>query len=69
MPGENMVRLADAERAGEAYAKSAGASSIKEQRKLSADNVLVVAKGQRGMSWPIVDGWVIPDDQYKLYQA
>ena len=20
-------------------------------------------------SWPIMDGWVIPDDQYKLYQA
>ena len=19
--------------------------------------------------WPIVDGWVIPDDQYKLYEA
>ena len=22
-----------------------------------------------GMSWPIIDGWVIPDDQYKLYAA
>ena len=22
-----------------------------------------------GMSWPIIDGYVIPDDQYKLYQA
>ena len=21
------------------------------------------------MSWPIIDGWVIPDDQYKLYAA
>jgi len=21
------------------------------------------------MSWPIIDGWVIPDDQYKLYDA
>jgi para-nitrobenzyl esterase len=21
------------------------------------------------MSWPIIDGWVIPDDQYKLYEA
>jgi para-nitrobenzyl esterase len=64
MPGENMVRLADAERAGETYAKSAGASSIEELRKLPA-----ATKGQRGMSWPIVDGWVIPDDQFKLYQA
>ena len=24
---------------------------------------------QRGLAWPIVDGWVIPDDQYKLYEA
>ena len=23
----------------------------------------------RGLSWPIIDGWVIPDDQYKLYEA
>ena len=22
-----------------------------------------------GMAWPIIDGWVIPDDQYKLYEA
>src|SRR5512146_3403155 len=36
MPGENMKRLADAERSGEAYAKSAGASSIAELRKLAA---------------------------------
>jgi para-nitrobenzyl esterase len=69
MPGENMVRLADAERAGEAYAKSAGASSIEALRKLPADQVLATTKGQRGMSWPIVDGWVIPDDEYKQYQA
>jgi para-nitrobenzyl esterase len=69
MPGENMVRLADAERAGEAYAKSAGASSIEALRKLPADQVMAATKGQRGMSWPIVDGCVIPDDQYKLYQA
>jgi para-nitrobenzyl esterase len=23
----------------------------------------------RGLAWPIIDGWVIPDDQYKLYEA
>src|SRR5439155_17456024 len=34
-PGENMKLLADAERAGEAYAKSAGVSSVKELRRLS----------------------------------
>jgi para-nitrobenzyl esterase len=25
--------------------------------------------GGGGMSWPIIDGYIIPDDQYKLYEA
>src|SRR5512142_687935 len=33
-PGENMKRLADAERAGEAYARKAGAASLAELRRL-----------------------------------
>ncbi|MEN6337765.1 MAG: carboxylesterase family protein [Phycisphaerales bacterium] len=66
-PGENLKRLADAERAGQAYAQSAGASSIAELRKIAPDKL----PGGRGlgMSWPIIDGWVIPDDQVKLYEA
>jgi para-nitrobenzyl esterase len=70
-PGENLKRLADAERAGAAYAKTAGAASIAELRKIPADKL--PAGGGRGagggMSWPIIDGFVIPDDQYKLYEA
>jgi para-nitrobenzyl esterase len=66
-PGENMKRLPDAERAGEAYAKSVGVSSIAELRKLAPDK-LPAGRGL-GMSWPIIDGWVIPDDQHKLYEA
>jgi len=69
LPGENMVLLADAERAGEAYAKTVGAASIEDLRKLPADKVLETARGQQGLGWPIVDGWVIPDDQYRLYEA
>ena len=70
MPGENMKRLADAERSGEAYAKSAGASSIAELRKVPADKLPAGAPGLGpGMAWPVIDGWVIPDDQYKLYEA
>jgi para-nitrobenzyl esterase len=66
-PGENQKRLADAERAGEAYAKSANVSSIAELRKLPPDKL----PGGRGlgMSWPIIDGWVIPENQYTLYEA
>ena len=67
-PGENLKRLADAERAGETYAKSAGASSIAELRKLPADKLQAAGRGM-GLAWPIIDGWVIPDDQYKFYEA
>jgi len=66
-PGENLKRLSDAERAGEASAKNAGVSSIAELRKVAPDK-LPAGRGL-GMSWPIIDGWVIPDDQYKLYSA
>jgi para-nitrobenzyl esterase len=62
-PGENLKRLADAETAGVAYAKTAGVSSITELRKIEADKL------PPGRGWPIIDGYVIPDDQYKLYEA
>jgi para-nitrobenzyl esterase len=65
-PGENMWALADAERRGEELAKTLGATSLEELRKLPAEKILT---GQRGLAWPIVDGWVIPGDQYKLYEA
>jgi para-nitrobenzyl esterase len=66
-PGENLKRLADAERDGQAYAKAAGVSSIAELRKLAPDK-LPAGRGLGG-AWPIIDGSVIPDDQYKLYSA
>jgi para-nitrobenzyl esterase len=66
-PGENLKRLKDAEASGEAYAKSANANSIADLRKLAPDQ-LPAGRGL-GMSWPIIDGYVIPDDQYKLYEA
>lgn len=66
-PGENMKRLADAERAGEDFARKAGASSIAELRKI-APHKLPGGWGS-GSAWPIIDGWVIPDDQHKLYAA
>ena len=63
-PGENLKRLNDAEKAGEAYVKSGGYSSIAELRKIDTDKLPAV----RGLAWPIIDGLVIPDDQYKLYE-
>jgi para-nitrobenzyl esterase len=64
-PGENLKRLADAERAGKAYVDSAKVMSIAEMRKLSPDKLPAI----RGLAWPIIDGYVIADDQYKLYEA
>lgn len=68
-PGENMRVLADAEVSGTEFMKSAGAASLRDLRSLSAERLLEAGRRQRGMPWPIIDGWVIPDDQYKLYEA
>jgi len=66
-PGENMKTLKQAEADGVAYAQRVGASSIAELRKVAADK-LPLGMGMGG-GWPITDGYVIPDDQYKLYEA
>jgi para-nitrobenzyl esterase len=64
-----MQPLDVAENAGASWAQSLGASSLGELRKIPAEKLLAAAQRQRGLSWPITDGWVIPDDQYRLYQA
>ena len=69
VPGENMRVLADAEQSGVEFAKSAGAGSARELRALSTEKLQAAARQQRGMAWPIVDGWVIPDDQHRLYES
>ena len=61
--------LEDAEAFGLKVAKAADAPSLPELRALSGEKLLEVGRGQRGMTWPIIDGWVIPDDQYKLSEA
>lgn len=63
-PGENMKRLEDAERDGVAYQEKLGVSSLAEMRKLPPEKI--VSRGY-DTSWPVIDGWVLPDDQYKMY--
>jgi para-nitrobenzyl esterase len=65
-PGENMKTLEQAEAEGVEYMQNAGVSSLAELRALAADEV-PSGFGMPG-GWPIVDGYVIPDDQYKLYE-
>ncbi len=67
-PGENMQSLADAEKAGSAWALKEGAATAAELRKLPADKLIIAMPGQ-GLGWPMMDGYVIPDDQYRLYEA
>jgi para-nitrobenzyl esterase len=64
-----MRLLADAEASGVEFAKTAGATSIKDLRALTPEKLIEARRGQRGMAWPIVDGHVIPGDQYALYEA
>lgn len=66
-PGENMRTLAQAEASGVAYAAKAGVDSIAALRQLPPDKL--PAGWGSGAAWPIVDGWVIPDDQYRLYES
>lgn len=66
-PGENMKTLQQAEAEGQAFVQKAGVASIAELRKIPADKV-PSGFGMAG-GWPIIDGYVIPDDQHNLYEA
>lgn len=66
-PGENMKTLPMAEKEGLNYAEKAGAKTIKELRSLPVKEIPMVMG--MGGAWPIIDGYVIPDDQFKLYEA
>jgi para-nitrobenzyl esterase len=65
-PGENMKRLAFAEKQGLEFMQKAGATNLAELRNMPAEK-LPMGFGMPG-AWPIVDGYVIPDDQHVLYQ-
>jgi len=67
-PGENMKVLQVAEQDGVDFMNQYGVSTIDELRKLDAEKLIPVRWEQPG-GWPIVDGYVIPDDQFKLYEA
>jgi para-nitrobenzyl esterase len=68
-PGENMQPLSSAQKAGAVWSSKAGAASLDDLREIPGEKLLKTGRGQRGIAWPITDGWVIPDDQYKLYAA
>ena len=63
-----MQLLAGAENLGVEFMKRMGASSLEELRKLSPDKWIDDPMAQMGGFWPVVDGYVIAGDQYKLYE-
>lgn len=65
-PGENMKTLKQAEADGIDYAERLGVKSIVDLRQIAAEK-LPLGMGFGG-GWPIVDGYVIPDNQYDLYE-
>ncbi|MCB0632596.1 MAG: carboxylesterase family protein [Lewinella sp.] len=58
--------LADAEKMGVEFAEKAlNCQSLAEMRAKSADEVL---QAQGGMSWPIIDGYAVPESCAAMYQ-
>ncbi|MFC3813222.1 carboxylesterase/lipase family protein [Lacihabitans lacunae] len=65
-PGENQKLLAYAEKSGIEYMEKAGVKTLAELRAIPADK-LPMGFGMPG-GWPIIDGYVIPADQHRLYE-
>ena len=66
---DSMQLLAGAESAGVEFAKRLGANSLAELRNISPDKWEKDPAARMGGFWPVIDGYVIIDDQYKLYEA
>ena len=66
-PGENkgeMLPLAESEQEGLAFMKQLGAQSLAEMRAIPSAKIFEASS--RG--WPVMDGYVIPDDLYLRYE-
>lgn len=68
---EDKNKFASAEKVGAAFAKAAGADSIKALRELPAEKIVEVftndAEGKKFRTQPCVDGWVLPDEVRNIF--
>lgn len=68
----NLRGLREAEQSGAQFALGIGASSLAELRALSATEIVEAAQGANTFpfreSWPIQDGYVVPDDPVRTYR-
>jgi para-nitrobenzyl esterase len=62
---DGIVSIKGAENNGVEFMKQVGVNSIEELRKVNPKEFFKVRAG----FWSNADGYVIPDDQYKLYEA
>ncbi|HKA17485.1 MAG TPA: carboxylesterase family protein [Blastocatellia bacterium] len=58
-----------AEAAGKSLLDGLGAKDLKAARALSAEEIQKVSGTSLGRFWPVADGYVLPGDQYEMYQA
>jgi len=65
---DGIISLKGAENSGVEFMKQLGVSSIAELRKMDPQEWFK-STAARMSFWPNADGYVIPDDQYKLYEA
>lgn len=61
--------LQSAEEIGVGFMKRMGAGSIDELRNMEPVKWMSDPLSQMGGFWPVVDGYVLIDDQFKLYEA
>ena len=68
---EDRGRLISAEKVGAAFAKAAGADSIKALRAVPAEKIVDVfnndVEGRKFRTQPTVDGWVLPDEIRNIF--
>lgn len=68
--GENVPPLSVAEHNGGAFLDKIGAKSIADARKMTAESILkALPPGLGAGLWPAFDGYVLPGDQYNLYEV
>jgi para-nitrobenzyl esterase len=67
--GENVPPLAVAEHNGSAFLAKIGAKSVADARKMTAESIIKASPPGAGAGfWPNFDGYVLPGDQYNLYE-
>ena len=67
--GQMVPALKMAEGAGKSFLEALGAKDLNAARALTAEQIQKAAGGDLGRFWPVADGFVLPGDQYEMYQA